>query len=249
MYEELAVRVEFFGDEIENLSTLHPLTGEVVTDRDQEVYLFPASHYVAGPERMERAIAGIEAELGERLTELEQQQQLLEAQRLRMRTSYDIEMMRQIGTCSGIENYSRHIDGRGSGHGAELPARLLPRGLPAGHRRVARDRAADRRDVRGRHVPQADPGRPRLPAAERDGQPAAAVRGVRGADRPDHLPVGHSRQLRAGEVGRLRRAADPADRSDRPGGHRQAHPGPDRRPDGRDPAPRRAQRAGAGHHA
>ena len=115
MYEELAVRVEFFGDEIENLSTLHPLTGEVITDRDQEVYLFPASHYAAGPERMERAIAGIEAELGERLIELEQQQRLLEAQRLRMRTSYDIEMMRQIGTCSGIENYSRHIDGRGPG--------------------------------------------------------------------------------------------------------------------------------------
>ena len=115
MYEELAVRVEFFGDEIENLSTLHPLTGEVVTDHDREVYLFPASHYVAGPERMERAIGGIELELGERLAELEQQQKLLEAQRLRMRTSYDIEMMRQIGTCSGIENYSRHIDGRGPG--------------------------------------------------------------------------------------------------------------------------------------
>ncbi|MFT4163943.1 MAG: excinuclease ABC subunit UvrB [Microlunatus sp.] len=115
MYEELAVRVEFFGDEIENLSTLNPLTGEVVTDHDNEVYLFPASHYVAGPERMERAIGGIEHELGERLAELEQQQRLLEAQRLRMRTSYDIEMMRQIGTCSGIENYSRHIDGRGPG--------------------------------------------------------------------------------------------------------------------------------------
>src|SRR3712207_1392613 len=114
MYEELAVRVEFFGDEIEKLSTLHPLTGEVVTE-DQEVYLFPASHYVAGPERMERAIAGIEAELVERLAELERQHKMLEAQRLRMRTSYDIEMMRQIGTCSGIENYSRHIDGRGPG--------------------------------------------------------------------------------------------------------------------------------------
>jgi excinuclease ABC subunit B len=114
MYEELAVRVEFFGDEIEKLSTLHPLTGEVVTE-DREVYLFPASHYVAGPERMERAIAGIEAELAERLVELERQHKLLEAQRLRMRTSYDIEMMRQIGTCSGIENYSRHIDGRGPG--------------------------------------------------------------------------------------------------------------------------------------
>ena len=114
MYEELAVRVEFFGDEIEKLSTLHPVTGEVVTE-DREIYLFPASHYVAGPERMERAIAGIEVELADRLAELERQQRLLEAQRLRMRTSYDIEMMRQIGTCSGIENYSRHIDGRAPG--------------------------------------------------------------------------------------------------------------------------------------
>src|SRR6476661_2919520 len=115
MYEELAVRIEFFGDEIERLSTLHPLTGEVVTDNDQEIALFPASHYVAGPERMERAINGIEIELGERLGELEAEHRMLEAQRLRMRTTYDIEMMRQIGTCSGIENYSRHIDGRGPG--------------------------------------------------------------------------------------------------------------------------------------
>ena len=114
MYEENAVRVEFFGDEIEALSTLHPLTGEVLSE-DNEVYVFPASHYVAGPERMERALTGIEAELGERLTTLEGESKLLEAQRLRMRTGYDIEMMRQIGTCSGIENYSRHIDGRGPG--------------------------------------------------------------------------------------------------------------------------------------
>ena len=114
MYEENAVRVEFFGDEIEALSTLHPLTGQVLSV-DQEVAVFPASHYVAGPERMEHAITGIEAELEVRLAELEGEQKLLEAQRLRMRTGYDIEMMRQIGTCSGIENYSRHIDGRGPG--------------------------------------------------------------------------------------------------------------------------------------
>ena len=114
MYEELAVRVEFFGDEVERLSTLHPVTGEVVTE-DREIYLFPASHYVAGPERMERAIAGIEVELADRLGELERERRMLEAQRLRMRTSYDIEMMRQIGTCSGLENYSRHIDGRAAG--------------------------------------------------------------------------------------------------------------------------------------
>jgi excinuclease ABC subunit B len=113
-YEELAVRVEMFGDEIERLMTLHPLTGEVMSE-DEELYIFPASHYVAGPERMERAIAGIEAELADRLAELERLGKLLEAQRLRMRTTYDIEMMRQVGSCSGIENYSRHIDGREAG--------------------------------------------------------------------------------------------------------------------------------------
>jgi len=114
MYEELAVRIEMFGDEIERLMTLHPLTGEVVSE-DDELYVFPATHYVAGPERMERAINGIEAELTERLGELDRDGKLLEAQRLRMRTTYDVEMMRQVGSCSGIENYSRHIDGRGPG--------------------------------------------------------------------------------------------------------------------------------------
>jgi excinuclease ABC subunit B len=114
VYEELAVRIEMFGDEIERLMTLHPLTGEVISE-DEELYIFPASHYVAGAERMERAIAGIEAELAERLAELERNGKLLEAQRLRMRTTYDIEMMRQVGSCAGIENYSRHIDGREAG--------------------------------------------------------------------------------------------------------------------------------------
>ncbi len=114
VYEELAIRVEFFGDEIESIQLLHPLTGDVIRS-EQSVHVFPATHYVAGPERMERAISSIEAELAERLDELETQNKLLEAQRLRMRTTYDIEMMRQIGTCSGIENYSRHIDGREAG--------------------------------------------------------------------------------------------------------------------------------------
>jgi excinuclease ABC subunit B len=114
VYEELAVRIEMFGDQIERLMTLHPLTGEVISE-DDELYVFPASHYVAGPERMERAIAGIEAELEERLAELERGGKLLEAQRLRMRTAYDVEMLRQVGSCSGIENYSRHIDGREPG--------------------------------------------------------------------------------------------------------------------------------------
>ncbi|HEU4811905.1 MAG TPA: excinuclease ABC subunit UvrB [Nocardioides sp.] len=114
VYEEHAVRIEFFGDEIERLMTLHPLTGEVVTE-DQELYLFPATHYVAGPERMERAIKGIELELDDQLATFERQGKLLEAQRLRMRTTYDVEMMRQVGSCSGIENYSMHMDGRTRG--------------------------------------------------------------------------------------------------------------------------------------
>jgi excinuclease ABC subunit B len=114
VYEEHPVRIEMFGDEIERLMTLHPVTGEVLTE-DQELYVFPATHYVAGPERMERAITGIELELADRLAAMEHQGLLLEAQRLRMRTTYDIEMMRQVGFCSGIENYSRHIDGRAAG--------------------------------------------------------------------------------------------------------------------------------------
>ncbi len=114
VYEELAIRVEFFGDEIERLMTLHPLTGEVVTE-DTELHIFPATHYVAGPERMERAIRGIELELEDQLATFERQGKLLEAQRLRMRTTYDVEMMRQVGSCSGIENYSMHIDGRTHG--------------------------------------------------------------------------------------------------------------------------------------
>jgi excinuclease ABC subunit B len=113
-YEELAIRVELFGDEVEKLYYLHPLTGDVVREVDQ-LLIFPATHYAAGPERMERAMGGIEAELAERLAELERQGKLLEAQRLRMRTTYDLEMMRQVGFCSGIENYSMHIDGREPG--------------------------------------------------------------------------------------------------------------------------------------
>ena len=114
MYEELAIRVEFFGDEIENIYTLHPLTGEIIRD-ETEMYVFPASHYVAGPERMGRAIKRIEDELAERLQVLESQNKLVEAQRLRMRTTYDLEMMQQMGFCNGIENYSSHIDGRARG--------------------------------------------------------------------------------------------------------------------------------------
>ena len=114
MYEELALRIELFGDEIERLTTLHPLTGEIIRE-ETEIFIFPASHYSAGQETMNRAIESIEKEMEDRVTAFEKQNKLLEAQRLRMRTTFDIEMMRQLGFCSGIENYSRYIDGRAAG--------------------------------------------------------------------------------------------------------------------------------------
>ena len=120
-YEERAVRIEFFGDDIDSLYYIHPVTGDVIEEVD-EVRIFPATHYVAGPERMEKAVAAIKEELAERLDDLENRGKLLEAQRLRMRTEYDLEMIEQVGFCSGIENYSRHVDGRPAG---SAPATLL----------------------------------------------------------------------------------------------------------------------------
>lgn len=120
-YEDLAVRVEFFGDEVDALYYIHPVTGDVIRQVD-ELRIFPATHYVASPERMEKAVAAIKEELAERLDDLENRGKLLEAQRLRMRTEYDLEMIEQVGFCSGIENYSRHIDGRAAG---SAPATLI----------------------------------------------------------------------------------------------------------------------------
>lgn len=120
-YEEVAVRVEFFGDEVDSLYYIHPLTGDVISQED-EVRIFPATHYVATDERMEKAVEAIKEELADRLEELESKGKLLEAQRLRMRTEYDLEMIQQVGFCSGIENYSRHMDGRPAG---SAPATLI----------------------------------------------------------------------------------------------------------------------------
>ena len=113
-YEELAIRIEMFGDEIEKIMTLHPLTGEIVRDED-EVYIFPATHYAVGPETIKRAMSDITDELQVQVNQFEKQNKLLEAQRIRMRTTFDLEMMEQLGFCSGIENYSRHLDGRAAG--------------------------------------------------------------------------------------------------------------------------------------
>jgi len=121
VYGELAIRIEMFGDEIETLSYLHPITGDTLST-EETISVFPATHYAASPETMKRAVGTIRAELEERVSELESQGKLLEAQRLRMRTTYDLEMMEQLGFCSGIENYSRHIDGRQPG---EAPNCLL----------------------------------------------------------------------------------------------------------------------------
>lgn len=120
-YEERAVRIEFFGDDIDALYYIHPVTGDVLEKVD-ELRIFPATHYVAGPERTEKAVQAIKEELAERLADLENRGKLLEAQRLRMRTEYDLEMIEQVGFCSGIENYSRHMDGRGPG---TAPATLM----------------------------------------------------------------------------------------------------------------------------
>ena len=196
VYQEHAIRVEFFGDEIERLMTLHPLTGEVLSD-EEELYIGAATHYVTAPERMERAISGIEEELEERLAELERGGQLLEAQRLRMRTTYDIEMMRQIGTCSGIENYSRHTR---RPHGRSAPNCLLDY-FPEDFLLVLDESHVTVPQIGGMY--EGDMSRKRtlvehgfrLP--QRDGQPAAALGGVPRADRPDRLPVGDPGAVRA----------------------------------------------------
>ena len=188
-YEERGIRISMFGDEIERIASVDPLTGEIVEELERLV-LFPASHYVTTDETMKRAIEGIEAELVERLAWFEEHGKLLEAQRLRMRTSYDLEMLREIGVCSGIENYSRHLDGRAPGRAALHAARLLPGRLPRGGRRVAPDDPAAARPVRGRQVAQGHARRPRLPAAVGDGQPPAALPRVHRHGEPGALPVG-----------------------------------------------------------
>ncbi|MDA2977016.1 MAG: DEAD/DEAH box helicase family protein, partial [Actinomycetota bacterium] len=121
VYDEEATRIEFFGDEVEKIYRIHPLTGEILMERES-VAIYPASYYVAPAERMGKAIEDIENELEQRYREFERQQKLLEAQRIKMRTTFDLEMIRELGFCSGIENYSRHIDGRNEG---EPPACLL----------------------------------------------------------------------------------------------------------------------------
>ena len=201
-YEEQGVRIEMWGDEIERMSKIDALTGETIATLERTA-IYPAKHFITSRPTLERAVGDIRAELNERLDVLRKaEQKLLEAQRLESRTNFDIEMMLEIGTCAGIENYSRHLAGRAAGRAAGLPARLLPRGFSRDGRRVARDAAADARHVQRRPRAQADAGGVRLPSAERARQPPAHVRRVPVARAAHDLRVGHARRARAAAVGR-----------------------------------------------
>ncbi len=238
-YEELAIRVEFFGDEVENLYFLHPLTGDVVREVN-DLMIFPASHYAAGPERMNRAIGDIEKELEERLAELDRQGKLLEAQRLRMRTTYDIEMMRQVGFCSGIENYSMHIDGRSPGS----PPNCLIDYFPDDFLTVIDESHVTVPQIGGMYEGDASRKRQlvdhgfRLPSAQ-DNRPLRFDEFYERVGQMVFLSATPG-QLGDGTVaGRVRRAGDPPDRPGRPSGRRETDEGSDRRSDARDPRPDR----------
>ena len=223
-YEETAFRVLLFGDEVERLQHFDPLTGEIIKDDLEHVAIWPATHYNVKEGTMERAVTEIGHELNERCAELEAEGKLLESHRLRQRTQYDMEMLKEVGFCSGIENYSRILDGRAPGLAPVLPARLLPQGLRLLHRRVAPDRAADRRHVRGRPLAQVDARQLRLPAAERDGQPPADVRRVALDHAADGLRLGHARPVREGALADARRADRAPDRDRGPRDRASARP-------------------------
>ena len=247
-YEELAVRIEMFGDEIERLSTLHPLTGEVVSE-DEELYVFPATHYVAGEERMGRAIAGIEVELAERLAEFERQGKLLEAQRLRMRTTYDIEMMRQVGSCAA----SRTTRGTSTAARPGSPPNTLLDYFPEdfvlvvdeSHQTVPQIGAMYEGDASRKRM-LVDHGF-RLPSAS-DNRPLTWDEFTERIGQTIYLsatPGPYELQRVDGDV--VEQVIRP-DRARRPAGRHQADQGPDRRPPRGDQAAHREERARAGHH-
>ena len=250
VYEEHAIRIEFFGDEIERLMTLHPLTGEVVTE-DTELHVFPATHYVAGPERMERAIRGIELELEDQLATFEKQGKLLEAQRLRMRTTYDVEMMRQVGL---LLRHRELLDAhRRPAAAARRPNCLLDY-FPEDFLLVVDESHVAVPQIGGMY--EGDMSRKRnlvdhgfrLPSAM-DNRPLRWEEFLERIGQTIYLSATPGDYELAKVGGRRGRADHPADRAGRPRGHRQADQGPDRRPDPRDPRTHREERARAGHHA
>jgi excinuclease ABC subunit B len=174
-YEEQGVRVEMWGDEIERISKIDPLTGEVIANLEKAA-IYPAKHFVTSRPTIQRAVELIRAELVERLNELRTTGKLLEAQRLESRTNFDIEMMLEIGTCAGIENYSRHLSGPCRGRKTRVPVRLFPRGFSSRGGRVARHASPGRRNVQRRSRTKAHACRVRVSSSERVGQPPADVR-------------------------------------------------------------------------
>ena len=241
-YEDVAVRVDFWGDEIERIVTVDPLSGELLTAQDR-FSIYPAKHFVTSTDRLELAIKNIEEELRECSVGLRGAGQILEATRLEERTRYDLEMLRESGYCSGIENYSTAPPGARGRLDALDAARLLPGRLAGLHRRVAHRHAAGAGDVLRGHPAQADAGRLRLPAALGARQPPARLRGVRAAPQPGDLRLRHARPLRAGALGAGRRAGDPPDRHRRPRRRGARDAGPDRRPARRGARAGRAPRA------
>ncbi len=216
-HSETAYRVSFFGDEVEQITHFDPLTGEVLSKLDH-ITVFPATQYVTSKPTIERAVVEIRHELEEQVKHFESKGMMLEAHRIRQRTEYDLEMMVELGFCNGIENYSRILDGRPPGSAPHTLLDYFPSDYIVLRRRVTPDGSADRRHVRGRPLAEADTRRLRLPSAERDRQPSAAVRRVPREGAAGDLRLGDARRLGAPPVGARRRAADPAHLSRRPGG-------------------------------
>ena len=185
-YEEMALRIEFWGDEIERILEFDPLTGEVLIERT-EVNIYPAKHFITSDEKLAAAIIDIEQELQERVLELQAEGKIVEAQRLQQRTRYDLEMLQETGYCSGVENYSRHLQPPPARRAALDPARLLPRRLPADGGRVAHQPAPGARHVRRRPLAQGHADRLRLPPALRSRQPPPHLPGVRAPHQPGGL--------------------------------------------------------------
>ena len=248
-YEEQGLRIELFGDEVDALTSFDPLTGKTIRRHDK-IAVYPKSHFVAPRDRTKRAVETIKEELGWYRSALESEGKLLEAQRLHQRTMFDLEMIREIGYCHGIENYARHLTGPGAGRAASDAARLPAERRPDHRRREPSDRAAGSRDVSWRSVSQGSARRVRIPAAVRARQPAAQFRGVGETRGTGGLRVGDAGPLRAGPIaGRGRRTDYPADRPDRSADRRPPGQGPGGRSAAGDPEPGRAQRARAGHDA
>ena len=245
---ETAYRISFFGDEVEQITHFDPISGEIYAKLDN-LAIWPATEYVTSKPTIERAVGDIRAELEEQVQLFESQGKMLEAHRIRQRTEYDLEMLQELGFCSGIENYSRVLEGRPPGSHPFTLLDYFPDDFVDLRRRVAPDGAAARRHVRGRPLAQADARRLRLPAAVGDGQPAAPLRRVPREGAADGVRVGDAGRVRAQPLDADRGAADPPDRDRRPRGRAARDEEPDRRPAERDPAARAGGRARPRHDA